>query len=251
MKNLFIAFLGVFMFVSCSSEDNVSDINSDNHTMVSKSFDEYKNIDYVEIGVQHNLYMEKGFYEADKIGKVGKDVQMKLDFGLNKEIQSQHYDVLDELSISEKYELVLNNMKDENAKKDLLLIRDIIYTSENYSDLVEKFNVIEKNIKSNYSGLDYGVLMSSIEIGKHSALLWFNNELGGLNKGESYLKMSKYGTSRLARSKSVDSDVLGGALGMVGWAITGGAVFGPFGALGGMLAATVYGAVTGSLFSVS
>lgn len=44
-----------------------------------------------------------------------------------------------------------------------------------------------------------------------------------------------------------ESDVLGGAFGMVGWAVFGGAALGPLGALGGMVAATVYGAVTGSI----
>lgn len=249
MKKILAGLLGVFMFLSCSSDDQVSDVNHDNYSLVSKGIDEYKNIDYVEIGVRHNIYMENAFYEAEKMGKTGKDIQMKLDFGMDKEVQSKHYDVLHSLSLDEKYKLVLSNMKDENAKKDLLSIRDIIYNSRNYSDLVEKFNAIEKKVKGNYSGLDYGVLMSSIEVGKHSALLWFDKESGGLNKGEAYLKMSKYRSSSSSSRSAVDSDVLGGALGMVGWAITGGAVLGPFGALGGMAAATVYGAVTGSIFT--
>jgi hypothetical protein len=105
-----------------------------------------------------------------------------------------------------------------------------------------------------YEGLDYAVLMNYIEMSKASAHLWFSESIGGSGKGEGYMQLYNTGMSNQRSSQQTDrttteDDVLGGALGMVGWALTGGAALGPFGALGGLVAGTVYGAVTGSLFS--
>lgn len=209
----------------------------------------YRDVNYVEIGEKHNSYMVEGFRLNEETGEKGKPVAMALDFGLDKDIQSEHYDVLSNLPIDEYYELILSNMKNENAKEDFHLIMSTINNVDSYSQLVDEFNSIEKRVNERYEGLDYGVIMSSLELGKKSALIWFDKESGGLNLGERYL--NEEGTvSSTSRKKSVERDVLGSALGMVGWAITGGAVLGPFGALGGMVAATVYGAATGSLFNV-
>ncbi|WP_372473377.1 hypothetical protein AB4865_11150 [Capnocytophaga sp. ARDL2] len=59
--------------------------------------------------------------------------------------------------------------------------------------------------------------------------------------------MSKGGPKINKTRTRTESDVLGGAFGMVGWAVFGGVALGPLGALAGMVAATVYGAVTGSI----
>lgn len=49
--------------------------------------------------------------------------------------------------------------------------------------------------------------------------------------------------------KEFEKDVLGASTSMIGWALTGGSSFGPWGALGGFIAGTVFGAVSGSLIS--
>lgn len=222
---------------------------TENEIYSSKSGFNWSTIDYEEIGRRHNTFMIQAFEIHHNTGKKGKALQSELDFDIEDNVQSSLYDSIHSGSIDSKNNLILSNISSD-ARKVYLRLRDVLYSAENYNELTNQFDSIKATL-SRFQGLDYGILMNYVEVGKASAYLWFPVSEGGSGLGDEYLENSDLGRLKAAKPPrtAVENDVLGGAHGMVGWALTGGATFGPWGALGGFIAGTVIGAVQGSLFS--
>ena len=245
------ALVATMSVVSCNKE---VDKNTSQSVLTSLSDkNKFENLDYKEIGNQHNLKMMEAFKISDENQKMSeKEVALNINFGdIDKDFADNYFDEIKSTTNEEKHEEILNVLSNQAAKDELSYLRNILYTSEDYEDLCSKIDRKEINIKSNFKGLDYGVLMTYCEITKHSAYLWFESEVGGSGEGSRYLKRfsdrSKAEPQQAQQRTKVESDVLGGAEAMVSWALTGGAVFGPFGVLGGLAAATILGATFGSI----
>lgn len=239
----------IFLFLSCQNDETPINTNkaSYKNSSVQRSQSEIKELtvdEFEKIGVDHNTLMQKFVedYCQNPISK--KTTFLSLNYNnADKDSLGIIFEKIQSLSNEEKHNIILENLETEYAKKTLNDLRNILLTSTNYSDLTDKLFLKSNEIRLNTKGLDYNVLMTYIYISKYSAHLWFPTNEGGLGLTDCYTNSFN---SQTARTRT-ESDVLGGAFGMVGWAITGGSALGPFGALGGMLAATVYGAVTGSI----
>ncbi|MCC5923894.1 MAG: hypothetical protein JJT77_08915 [Crocinitomicaceae bacterium] len=208
----------------------------------------WEDVDYETIGVQHNEFMIKAYDIHKSTGRLGQAILGELNFDLDLPLQKAIYQDFHSKSIEEHTEYVLNNLG-KDAKIVYSALRETLYSSDDYISLVRDFDSI-KHTLTRFKGLDYGVLLSFIEVGKASAYLWFPTSEAGSGLGDEYLLNTEISQNRASNDPprtTVEKDVLGASTSMVGWALTGGASFGPWGALGGFIAGTVFGAVSGSL----
>ncbi len=205
--------------------------------------------DFNFIGEKHNELMLSFLnnYCTNPVSKRESFISLNYDFSDSK-VLGEVFDLIQSKSNEEMHEFVLNNLSDKKSRDIFNSLRNILLTTPDYNTLVLDLSKKEKEIELINNPLDYNVLMTYSYIAKNSAKIWFPEIEGGMGITDCYSQdvLSKGGSKINKTRTRTESDVLGGAFGMVGWALAGGSA-GPFGVVGGLIAATVYGAVTGSI----
>lgn len=239
-RNLLILPLFVIVLFACSKELVTSESNIQ-YAPSFKSTSWIDQIDPVEFGKLHNVYLEQVVNEYLSNPSAGYKIAfLAVDIpNISQELQSDIYDHTASISADDMRDSTFQYL----SEAAIDLYNDVDYSldnTSNFNELSSELDVIKTQIESNLSGVDQKVLLVYLETIKSSAYFWYSTDAGGSGLGALYKAIQSGSSSKSDVPDWVKADGRGAGYGMVAWSFS--ALFGPAAPIG-----FIYGAVSGAV----